>query len=258
MPRIHPSAVVDKEAMLDGDVTVGPFAVIGPKVSIGPGTTVDHHASILGRTTIGAGNRIFPFASVGSVPQDLKYRGEDTALVIGDRNVIREFTTLNIGTAGGGGTTSIGNGCLLMAYVHVAHDCRVGDGVVMANCATLAGHITVEDHAVIGGLTGIHQFVRIGTMAMIGGASAIVMDVPPYMTATGNRAELHGLNLIGLKRSGLDDERISALKKAYRLVFRTGLTLQEAVDKVAAEVPATAEVTRLLDFLRSSQRGITR
>ncbi len=258
MSAIHPTAVVEEGARLGAGVTVGAFAVIGPQVTIGPGTAVGHHASVVGRTSLGAGNRIFPFASIGGIPQDLKYRGEDTSLIIGDNTTVREFVTVNLGTEGGGGVTSIGGGSLLMAYAHVAHDCRVGNGVVMANCATLAGHVTIEDHAIIGGLTAVHQFVRIGTMAMVGGASAVAMDIPPYMTASGNRAELFGPNLVGLKRHGLDEERIGALKKAYRIIFRSELTLQEALERAERELPATPEVAHLVEFLRSSERGVTR
>lgn len=258
MPDIHPTAVVDKNADLADGVVVGAYSVIGPEVTIGPKTDIDHHASITGRTTIGSGNRIFPFASIGTIPQDLKYAGEKTALVIGDNNIIREFVTLNLGTAGGGGTTRIGDGNLLMAYVHVAHDCRLGNSIIMANCATLAGHIEVEDHAIIGGLTAVHQFVRIGKYAMIGGASAVTMDIPPFMTASGNRAQLFGLNLVGLKRHGFSKEAIALLKKSYRIIFRSGLTIQESLDKVEKEVTITPEVEYLVDFIRSSKRGTTR
>jgi UDP-N-acetylglucosamine acyltransferase len=258
MARIHPTAIVEEGAQIAADATVGPFSIIGPKVTLGPGCVIDHHVSLSGQTTLGAGNRVFPFASIGSIPQDLKYHGEDSTLVIGDRNTFREFTTINIGTEGGGGTTVIGSGNLLMAYVHVAHDCRIGNGVVMANCATLAGHIEILDHAIIGGLTAIHQFVRVGEFSMVGGASAVTMDIPPFMTASGNRAELHGLNLVGLKRRGFPEDDISGLKKAYRIIFRGGLTAREALAEVEREVPGTPSVNRLVEFIRSSERGVTR
>ncbi len=258
MSRIHPTAIVEEGARVAEDAIVGPYSIIGPQVTIGPRTVVDHHVSISGRTTIGAGNRIFPFASVGSIPQDLKYRGEDSTLVIGDQNTIREFVTLNLGTAGGGGTTVIGNGNLLMAYVHVAHDCRIGNDVVMANCATLAGHIEIHDYSTIGGLTAVHQFVRIGKYAMAGGASAVTMDIPPFMTASGNRAELHGINVIGLKRRGFTDDEIGKLKQAYRIIFRSGLIVREALTKVEEEVTGSPAVAHLVAFIRSSERGITR
>jgi UDP-N-acetylglucosamine acyltransferase len=258
MPDIHPTALVDPAARLSADVVIGPYSVIGPGVALGPGTVVQHHASIGGRTTLGKDNRVFPFASLGSPPQDLKYRGEDTSLEVGDGNTFREFVTANTGTAGGGGVTRIGSGCLLMAYCHVAHDCVLGDGVIMANCATLAGHVTVHDRAIVGGLTAIHQFVRVGTLAMIGGASAVTMDVPPFVMASGNRAALHGLNLVGLKRQGVPEDEISRLKKAYRILFRSDLTLQEALARVDAEVTVSPRIAELTAFLRASERGVTR
>ncbi len=258
MPEIHPTAIVSPGASLSEGVSVGPYSVLGPQVVIGSGTVIQHHASVVGRTVIGAGNRIFPFASIGAIPQDLKYRGEDTSLVIGDNNTFRESTTVHIGTEGGGGVTRIGNGNLFMAYSHVAHDCIVGNGVVMANCAGLAGHIEVHDHAIIGGLTGVHQFVRVGKHSMVGGGSAVFMDIPPYTTASGNRARLFGLNLVGLKRHGFTDEQVGNLKKAYRIIFRSNLILKEALEKVEQEIPGSPEVTYLVEFIRSSSRGITR
>jgi UDP-N-acetylglucosamine acyltransferase len=258
VPDIHPTAIIGDGTRLADDVTVGAFSVIGPAVTVGPGTVIDHHVSLTGNTVLGSRNRLFPFASVGSIPQDLKYRGENTRLLIGDDNIFREFVTVNLGTAGGGGETVIGNGNLLMAYVHVAHDCRIGNRVIMANCATLAGHIEVHDHAVLGGLSAVHQFVRIGRHAMVGGATGVVMDIPPGTIASGNRAELHGLNLIGLKRRGFGDEEISGLKKAYRIIFRSGLTIQEALDTVAREITGFPEVDHLVEFIRSSKRGVTR
>ncbi len=256
--QIHPTAVVAPEAVLGEGVVIGPYAVIGPHVRLGPRTVVGAHAVIEGRTTIGADNQIFPFASVGMVPQDLKYAGEPSELVIGDRNRIREFATLNPGTAGGGMVTRVGNDCLIMNYAHVAHDCRVGNHVILANGAQLAGHVTVEDYAVVGALVGIHQFVRVGESAILGAGSMVSLDVAPFCNATGDRATLHGLNVIGLRRRGLSEERIAALKRAYRLVFQSGLKMQEALIRVAREVPATPEVGHFVEFLRSSQRGICR
>jgi len=256
--QIHPTAVVAPEAVLGEGVVIGPYAVIGPHVRLGPRTVVGAHAVIEGRTTIGADNQIFPFASVGTIPQDLKYAGESSELVIGDRNRIREFATLNPGTEGGGMVTRVGSDCLIMNYAHVAHDCCVGDHVVLANGAQLGGHVTVEDYAVVGALVGIHQFVRIGESAILGAGSMVSLDVAPFCNATGDRATLHGLNLVGLRRRGLSEERIAALKSAYRVVFQSGLKMQEALTRVAREVPSTPEVERFVRFLRSSQRGICR
>ena len=258
MADIHSTAIIEGGASLADDVSVGPYTVIGPQVTIGPGTVIDHHASIAGRTTMGSGNRVFPFASVGTIPQDLKYRGEDTELVIGDENIIREFATINIGTEGGGGITRIGNGSLIMAYAHVAHDCLIGDQVIMANCATLAGHIEIEDCAILGGLAVVHQFVRIGTHALVSGNTGVVMDIPPYTTASGSRAKLFGLNLVGLKRRGFSGETISGLKKAYKIIFRSNLNLEDAVARAREEVDDSPELRHLLDFIGKSKRGLTR
>jgi UDP-N-acetylglucosamine acyltransferase len=258
MPNIHPTAIVDPGAVLADDVVVGPYAVVGPAVTLGAGTSLDHHASVQGVTTMGAGNRVFPFAAVGGPPQDLKYRGEPTRLEIGDRNTFREFVTVNTGTTGGGGVTRIGSDNLLMAYVHVAHDCLVGDGTVLANCATLAGHVTIHDRVIVGGMTPIHQFVRIGRNAMVGGASAVDKDIPPFMMAAGNKADLHGLNVIGLRRQGLSPETVAALKEAYRILFRSGILLREALDTLDRTLSGVPEVAHLVEFVRSSKRGITR
>ncbi len=254
----HPTAIVHPEAQLDPSAEVGPYAVIGPKVKIGAGTRIGPHAVIEGRTTIGKGNRIFQFASVGAVPQDLKYAGEDTRLEIGDENQIREFATLHIGTAGGGGVTRVGNGNLFMAYSHVAHDCQVGNGCVLANGASLAGHVQVGDHVTLGGLSAIHQFTRIGDHAFISGGAMVVMDVPPYCTAQGDRAELAGLNTVGLTRHGFTEEQLRRVKDAYRILFRSKLGLNEALAKVRAEHGGHAEIDALLAFIHGSKRGITR
>jgi UDP-N-acetylglucosamine acyltransferase len=257
MPDIHPTAVVHDGAVVADDAVIGPYSVIGPRVTLGSGTVIDHHVSVMGRTTMGSGNRVHPFASIGGPPQDLKYKGEDTALVIGDRNTIREFVTLNLATASGSGVTSIGSDCLFMAYVHVAHDCVVGNGVIMANCATLAGHVHIDDRAIIGGLTAIHQFCRIGRSTMIGGCSAIVKDVVPFSLVSGNRAYVHGLNLVGLRRQGFTATDVGHLKHAFRIIFRSRLMQREALETVAREIPATPAITHLLEFVQGSKRGLT-
>ena len=213
---------------------------------------------IEGRTTLGARNRVFQLAALGAAPQDLKYAGEPTELIIGDDNQIREFTTLHVGTAGGGGVTRIGSSCMIMATAHVAHDCQIGNGVILANGVGLAGHVRIEDHVIFGGLAAVHQFTRIGRLAFISGGSMVVMDVPPFCTAQGDRAELTGLNNVGLTRAGVSAEIVSRLKVAYRLLFRSGLTVQQAAEKVRAEVAACPEVTALVDFVTSSERGVTR
>lgn len=258
MTTIHPSAIVHPKAELAAGVEIGPFSVIGEHVKIGRDTRVGPHVVIDGWTEIGAACALFPFASIGSIPQDLKFRGEPSRVRIGDHNVIRESVTVNRGTEGGGGETVIGNHNLLMAYAHVAHDCRLGDHVILANAATLAGHISVGDHAVVGGLTGVHQFVRIGAHSMIGGASAVPQDIPPFTSAAGNRAKLYGLNLIGLKRRGFSEERIAQLKQAYRIIFRSKLTLKEALQQARDELSASEDARLLIEFVESSERGVTR
>lgn len=258
MTRIHSSAVIHPNAQLEEEVEIGPFSVVGDNVKIARGSRIGAHVVIPGYTRIGENCQIFSFASVGEIPQDLKYQGEESWLIVGDNNIIREFVTIHRGTALGSGRTVIGNNNFLMDYVHVAHDCHIGNNVILANGATLAGHIEIGDHAIIGGLSAIHQFVRIGAYAFIGGASGIPQDVVPYVSAVGNRARLFGLNLVGLKRHNFSDETIRALKRAYRLLFRSGLRLQEAVARIEEEVGKTPEVAHLLDFIRKSQRGILR
>jgi len=254
MSRIHPSAVIENGAILGENVTVGPFAFIGKKVIIGDNTTVASHAVIEGRTTIGKNNRIFSHSAVGTIPQDLKYAGEDVELIIGDNNTIREFTLLNPGTKGGGSVTKIGNGNLLMGYVHLGHDVIIGNHCILANGATLAGHVELGDHVVIGGLTPVHQFVHIGDYAMIGGASALAQDIPPYCLAEGNRASLRGLNLTGLRRSIQRDE-INELKLAYRKLFEQGNPLQEVAQSIL-ESTSSDKVKKLCEFIKTSKRGI--
>ncbi len=254
MAIIHPTAVVEEGAQLADNVTVGPFAYIGPRVTIGEGTTVDSHAVIDGITTIGRHNRIFPHAAVGTIPQDLKYDGEESELIIGDHNTIREFTLLNPGTKGGGMVTKIGNHNLLMGYVHLGHDVILGDHCILANGATLAGHVELGNHVVIGGLTPVHQFVHIGDYAMIGGASAVAQDIPPYCLAEGNRAVLRGLNLTGLRRK-MERDDINALKSAYRELFEQGQPLQEVAQRLF-ESDDSMHVKALCKFIKTSKRGI--
>ena len=258
MAQVHPTAVVHPDAMLHETVEVGAYAVIGPKVKIGEGTRIGPHVVIEGRTTLGARNRVFQFSSLGAAPQDLKYAGEDTQLVIGDDNQIREFTTLHIGTAGGGGVTRVGNRNLFMANSHLAHDCVVGNGCILVNSAALGGHVHVEDHVIISGLTAVHQFTRLGRHAFIAGGAMVVMDVPPYCMAQGDRAELVGLNTVGLERHGFDEERISRIKEAYRILFRSKLGVAEALAKMKAELGGHPDIDHLIDFVSQSKRGLTR
>ena len=256
--RIHPTAIVAAGAELGEDVEIGPFAVIGAEVRIGKATVVGSHAVIEGRTTIGERNRIFQFAALGANPQDLKYHGEATELRVGDDNQIREFTTLHVGTGGGGGVTSVGDHNLLMNFSHVAHDCHVGNHAILANGATLAGHVIVEDHVIVGGLAGVHQFVRLGESSMLGGGAMVVQDVPPFCVVQGDRAGLVGLNIEGMRRRGFSEEEMRALRSAYRSLVRSGLGLREAVRKVREEQPPIAPVERLLEFVEASKRGICR
>jgi UDP-N-acetylglucosamine acyltransferase len=255
---VHPTAILSPGAQVDATAEVGPFAVIGPKVRIGPGTKVGAHTVIEGDTTIGARNHIYHPASVGADPQDLKFAGEDTKLVLGDDNLVREFTTLHKGTDGGGGVTRIGNKNLFMANSHVAHDCVVGNGCVLANSVALAGHVQLGDFVTVGGLSAVHQFSRLGSYAFIAGGAMVVMDVPPYCTAQGDRAELAGLNTVGMTRRGFTDEQVSRVKDAYRTLFRSKLGLNEALANVKAQHGGHSEIDALLEFIASSKRGITR
>ncbi|MDH3628474.1 MAG: acyl-ACP--UDP-N-acetylglucosamine O-acyltransferase [Acidobacteriota bacterium] len=256
--KIDPLAQVDESAVLAEGVEVGPFCVVGPGVTIGAGTILTSHVSLTGPTTLGARNRVSPFASIGGPPQDLKYDGEPTKLVVGDDNDIRESVTLNRGTVGGGGVTRLGNGNLLMAYTHIGHDCLVGDRNILANAATLAGHVEIGNDATVGAYSGIHQFCRVADHAFIGGYSVVTQDAMPWVMTVGNRAKAYGLNLVGLKRGGVPRETITALKKAYRMLFRSGETLETAVDTVDAELGQYTEVKQLLEFIRSSERGVCR
>ncbi len=262
MANIHPTAIVDPAAQLDGSVSIGPYVVIGPHVAIGSGTTVGPHTVIEGRTTIGRDNRIFQFASIGAISQDMSYGGEPTRLEIGDRNTIREFCTLNLGTMKEEGVTRIGSDNWMMAYVHVAHDCRVGNHIVMANNATLAGHVHVGDWAVIGGLSGVHQFVHIGAHAMIGFQAHVAQDVPPFMTVDGHPLAVRAVNLTGIKRRGFSNERITAIRQMHKLIYRDSLTLEQATAAIGALRSGAAEVDgdieTMLSFLAAARRGIVR
>lgn len=259
---IHPTAIIDPGAELGKDVTVGPCAIIGPKVVIGDGCSIGPHAVIESHVRMGSGNRISPFASVGAPPQDLKFRGEDTWVEMGDNNIVREFATINRGTAHGGGVTRLGSNNMVMAYCHIAHDCHIGNRMIMANAATFAGHVTVEDGANIGGLVAVHQFVRIGTLSIIGGMSGVAKDVPPYVMAAPGRQRkgegLFGLNKIGLRRNRIPEETVAALKKAYTIIFRSKQGLKEALAQAEADVPPLPEVRHLMGFIRSSERGVMR
>ncbi|MFN8642161.1 MAG: acyl-ACP--UDP-N-acetylglucosamine O-acyltransferase [Candidatus Binatia bacterium] len=257
-PQFHPTAVVAPGATVADGVTVGAYAIVGPHVRLGAGTQVGSHVVIEGRTTVGARNQIFPFASIGTVPQDLKYHGEASELVIGDDNRIREFCTLQPGTEGGGMVTRVGHGNLLMNYTHVAHDCILGDRNIVANGTQLGGHVTIESGVVVGALCGIHQFARLGESAIIGAGSMVSQDVPPFCNATGDRATLHGLNALGLKRRGVAAETVRALRRAYRIMFQSHLRVVEAAARIRAEIPGVPEVERLVAFIEASTRGVCR
>jgi len=258
MSSIHPSAVIERGAKLADSVAVGPFCHVGAQVELGEGVELLSHVAIAGRTAVGDGTRIFPFASIGHQPQDLKYKGEDSRLVIGRNNVIRESVTINPGTAGGGMLTRIGDGCLLMVGVHVAHDCLIGNEVIMANNATLAGHVKVGDYAVFGGLSAVHQFVRIGQGAMVGGVTGVERDVIPYGSVLGDRARLSGLNIIGMQRHGFSREEIQALRSAYQMLFESADgTFAERLDGVARRFAGTRPVEDVIRFIREdSSRGL--
>ncbi len=252
---IDPRAIVDPAAVIADDVTVGPFSIIEAGVEIGAGTVIESHVVIKGPTRIGCDNHIFQFASVGERPQDLKYNDEPTRLEIGDRNTIREYVTLNRGTVDDQGVTSIGSDNLFMISSHVAHDCRIGNHVILANSASLAGHVQVADHAILGGFTTVHQFTRIGEHCFSGFASAIDRDIPPYFTVAGNRARAYGINKEGLKRRGFSSETIRALQDAFKTLVKSKLPHKEALQKVAVLAEDCKEVRHLLDFINNSERG---
>lgn len=256
---IHSTAIIAPGAELDSSVTVGPYAVIGENVKIGAGTTIGPHTVIEGHTEIGCDNQIFQFASIGAIPQDLKFAGEVSYLKIGDRNRIREFVTIHLGTEDGCGVTTVGHDNLFMAYAHIAHDCIIKNHVILANAATMAGHVEVDDYAILGGLSAVHQFARIGCHVMASGGSMIGQDVVPYAIVQGDRAKVVGLNLTGLKRRGFSSEALSNIKKIYKLVFRSNLKLDEAVTQIEEQFDKSAtEVATYLDFLKKSERGLAR
>ena len=254
--RVHGTALVDPNAELERGVEIGAYAIVGPRVTVCQGTTVGPHALIERDTVVGQNCRIAKGAVLGTDPQDVKFQGEDTTLEVGDRTVIREYATLNRGTVASGRTV-VGSNCLLMAYTHVAHDCEIGNHVVLSNAVNMAGHVVIEDWAIVGGLTAIHQFVRVGAHAFVGGASRIVQDVLPYMRVAGSPAKLYGLNSVGLDRRGFSEEVRRALRATYRLLFQSNLNVSQGLARVEAEVVPLPEVLRLLAFVRESQRGIT-
>jgi len=256
--QIHPTAVVAPGAELAADVVVDAYAIVGARVRIGAGSRVGSFAVVDGNTTIGAGNVIFHHASVGAVPQDLKFHGEDSVLEIGDRNVIREFATLHLGTENGGMVTRLGDRNLVMNYVHIGHDCILGNGNILANGAQLGGHVIVQDGVRIGALAGVHQFTRLGEGAIIGGGAMVAQDIAPFCTASGDRAHLFGLNLEGLKRSGKSPETVAQIKRAYRIIFRSGMKLADAIAQARDEIRGCAEVDRFLAFIETSERGVAR
>jgi UDP-N-acetylglucosamine acyltransferase len=256
--RVHPSAIVQPGARLAADVEIGPYAVIGPAVEIGAGSWIGSHVVIDGRTRIGERNRIFPFASIGGPPQDMKYRGEDTAVEIGDDNTIREYVTINRGTALDAGVTRVGNANWIMAYVHFAHDCQIGSHTIFANACELAGHVWVGDWAVLGATTLVHQFVHIGAHSFTGMGTYLPQDLPPYVRAAGNMARPFGINSAGLRRRGFAEDTVLALKRAYKILYRQGLGLEEAKRELERQAAGCAEVRTLLEFLARSRRGIIR
>lgn len=254
--RIHPSAIVDPTAEMADDVVLGPYAIVGPRVFVGAGTRIDAHAVVERDTTIGDRCHIYYGAVIGSDPQDLKYEGEATTCLIGNDTVIREYVTVNRGTRALG-YTQVGDGCLLMAYVHVAHDCQIADSVILSNSVGLAGHVTVDEHAIIGGMTGVHQFVRVGAHSFIGGVSRVQKDIPPYVKAAGNPTTLFGLNAVGLERRGFPESVVSELKRAYRLFFNSKLNITQALARAKEELHPYPEIVRFLTFISESERGVT-
>jgi UDP-N-acetylglucosamine acyltransferase len=256
--KIHPTAIVHKDAKIGEDVFIGPYSIVGPNVEIGSNCCIYSNVVIDGYTVIGSGNRIFNGASLGLEPQDLKYNGEKSYLFIGNNNTIREYVTINRGTDGGGGKTEVGDNNLIMAYSHIAHDCKIGNNVIIANSVNMAGHVVIEDYAVISGAAGIIQHVRIGHMAMIGGMSKISKDLPPYLIADESPLRIRGVNVIGLKRNGINDETIKNIEKAFKILYHSGLTVNQAAIKIEEQLGQNDEIQRLLSFVRSSGKGIIR
>jgi len=255
---VHATAVVEPGAELAEGVSIGAYAVVGPEVRVGPGTSIGSHTALEGRTEIGGECRIGSHVVIGAPPQDIKYRGEPTRVAIGDGCVVREFASIHRASIGGTGITTVGPECFIMAYTHVAHDCQVAEQVIMANQASLAGHVQIGRFAVIGGMTGIHQFVRIGEYAFLGACSAVLQDIPPYVKAQGNRAKPYGLNVVGLRRHGFSTETIHALKEAYRLIFSSELNTSQALAQLEQGLGGSRVVQRFVDFIKRSQRGISK
>jgi UDP-N-acetylglucosamine acyltransferase len=255
--QIHPTAIVDARAELGSGTTVGPYCIIGPDVVVGPNCWLQHHVTLAGPMQAGTGNKFYAYCSIGQQTQDLKYKGEPTYLEIGNENTFREFVTVNRSTTGEG-KTRIGHGGNFLAYSHIGHDCAVGDYVVFSNNGTLAGHVEVGDNAVMGGLTAVHQFCRIGRFAITGGCSKIVQDVPPFMIADGNPAEIRGVNLVGLERNGFSPEKIKLIKKAFRLIYRSKFNTAQAVKAIGKELPPDEDILQIVDFIEKSERGIIR
>jgi UDP-N-acetylglucosamine acyltransferase len=255
--EIHHTSIVDKDAQFDEGVIIGPYCIVGKGVKIGKGTELLSNI-VIEKTEIGQNGKVFPFSSIGLPPQDTKYADQHTSVKIGDNNIIREYTTIHRASVGDVNETLIGNNNFFMAYVHVAHNCKVGNNITMANCATLAGHVELGDYVIVGGLVAIHQFTRIGSYAMVGGFSGIGMDVPPYMMASGSRASLYGLNVIGLKRRGFSEELINDLKECYKILFKNNLTLVDALRTISEQIRPSQEVKNLIEFIEKNKRGIMR
>lgn len=258
MSKIHPTAIIEKGAQLATDVEIGPYAVIGANVQIGAGTRVGAHTVIAGHTRIGCNNEIFQFASIGGAPQDKKYAGEPTVLEIGDRNTIREFCTFNVGTVQDAGATRLGNDNWMMAYVHLAHDCQIGNHTIFANNSQLAGHVHVDDHAILGGFTAVHQFCRIGSHSITAIGTVVLQDIPPFVTASGNTAQPYGINSEGLKRRGFSADAITRIKRAYKVLYKSGLGLDDARREITAMLAECPQLQLMIDFLGASTRGIIR
>jgi UDP-N-acetylglucosamine acyltransferase len=256
--EIHPTAIISDDAEIEDGTYIGPFCIIKEGVRIKKGARLVSNVIIEGNSEIGENCVIYPFTSIGLPPQDVKYKGEITGVKIGNNNIIREYITIHRASIGGDGLTEIGDSNFLMAYVHIAHDCKIGNSIIMANVATLAGHVVVEDYVVVGGLVAVHQFTRIGAYSMVGGFSGVGQDIPPYMIASGARAKLFGLNTIGLKRHGFSDSTINELKKAYKILFREKHTMKEALKKIQEELPYTEEIKHLIEFIQKNRRGICR
>ncbi len=256
-PKIHRTAIVAPGTKLAKGAVVGPYCIVGEGVKLGKDTRLISHV-VIEKTEMGQDCVVYPFTTIGTPPQDVKYKDEDTKIKIGSRNIIREYTTIHRASIGGDHITEIGDDNFLMAYVHIAHDCKIGSSISVANAATLAGHVVVEDFAVIGGLVAVHQFTRIGAYSMVGGFSGIGQDIPPYTIASGSRAKLYGLNIIALRRHGFEESKIRDLKQAYKILFRSKLTLKKAVDKVKLEIKQSKEIKHLIKFLKQNRRGICR